>query len=90
MVLAVTAETRPGHSIKARFGDGKLADLAFAVPALADAAERVFNRPQQMSIAAMDLDMQRRFSIGIGLIGKIAHRASGSRRAKSSVGRPGG
>lgn len=90
VLLAVTAETGPRHSFKTRFGYRTLAHLAFSIPALTDTTQRLFNRPQQVRIASMYLNMQRRFSVCICLICEVANRACRSEHAEITVGKPGG
>ena len=71
-LLALAAEVCPGHGFESRSCDWLFAGLAHAESALSESNQRLFDRPQEMSIGLMHSDLKLRFSIKVGLVNEIA------------------
>jgi len=72
LFFAVTTEAGPGHSFQSRFGDGPLADFAYPEYAPVDPSQRVFNRPQQVTVALAQISLESRLGLLSPLIRKIS------------------
>src|SRR5712691_1432165 len=75
LLLAFAAAARPRHRFQTSLRDRPLADLTNPVCALPDPRQRLFDSSQKSPVSLMQLNLQLRFLIGIGLVNHISLQA---------------
>src|SRR2546422_105177 len=64
-LLAGTAKSRPGHGFQSRLGDGPLAGVAHAEPALPNPSQCLFDGSQQVTVALAEMDLEAQTTLQV-------------------------
>src|SRR5712691_836543 len=75
LLLAFAAAARPRHRFQTSLRDRSLADLTNPVCALPDPRQRLIDSSQKSPVSLMQLNLQLRFLVGIGLVNHISLQA---------------
>src|SRR6266568_4661882 len=71
LLLAVTAKSRPGHGFQSCLGDGPLAGVAHAEPALPNPSQRLFDGSQQVTVALAQMDLESGLDLLSRPVGRV-------------------